>query len=487
MKFSITKRPLQSHSSEVSMLARVIDTFCIGILFYLWPEFLHFESSDWIIVVLISMLIFLISSQSVGLYRSWRSEGFIRQVAPVFSAVGLTGVGLLLLNYLFKLTEVYSRDVFFLWLFSAPVLILIWRGLFSLLLIFLRKQGLNVRRVAILGATAQGAELASIMLSDPTLGLRLIGIFDDRRKQGNQVPPWHPEISLKNSSEMRIQNNLPVHLSGNFSDLLVLACNGDIDTIYITLPMRAEERTLFFLSKLSDTTASVYVVPDFFIFDLLHARIGHLGRLTTLSVFETPFIGLNGFIKRFEDIVASLIILFFISFPMLIIALVIKLTSPGPVIFKQYRHGLDGRSIQVWKFRSMTVMDNGNDVKQAKKGDTRITKVGFFLRRTSLDELPQFLNVLGGSMSIVGPRPHAVSHNEQYRKLVPGYMLRHKIKPGITGWAQVNGWRGETDTLDKMEQRIKYDLDYIRNWSLLLDIKIIIITLFKGFVHKNAY
>ncbi|HDY9139587.1 TPA: exopolysaccharide biosynthesis polyprenyl glycosylphosphotransferase [Klebsiella pneumoniae] len=191
--------------------------------------------------------------------------------------------------------------------------------------------------------------------------------------------------------------------------------------------------------------------------------------------------------KRVEDVFFSIIILFLISPVLAVIALLIKLTSPGPILFKQIRYGMDGKAIKVWKFRSMKVMENDDRVIQATKNDTRVTKVGGFLRKTSLDELPQFINVLFGSMSIVGPRPHAVAHNEQYRKLIQGYMLRHKVKPGITGLAQVNGWRGETDTLDKMEKRIEYDLEYIRTWNIVLDIKIIFLTVFKGFIGKTAY
>jgi len=165
----------------------------------------------------------------------------------------------------------------------------------------------------------------------------------------------------------------------------------------------------------------------------------------------------------------------------------VKLTSKGPVFFRQRRYGLNGEVIHVLKFRSMKVMEDGAEVKQATKDDDRITPFGAFLRRTSLDELPQFLHVITGHMSIVGPRPHAVAHNEAYRKRIQGYMLRHKVKPGITGWAQVNGWRGETDTLEKMEKRIEHDLEYIRNWALLWDVKIIFLTVFGSKVRKNAY
>ncbi len=208
---------------------------------------------------------------------------------------------------------------------------------------------------------------------------------------------------------------------------------------------------------------------------------------TRLAFLIPPFNGLLNWVKRFEDLVLSSLILLLISPVLLAVAIGVKLSSPGPIIFKQNRYGLDGKPIQVWKFRSMRVMDNGSHVQQATKGDPRVTRFGAFIRRTSLDELPQFFNVLQGSMSIVGPRPHAVAHNEQYRTIVNRYMLRHKVKPGITGWAQINGWRGETDTLDKMEKRVQFDLDYIHRWSLWFDLKIVFLTIFKGFVGKNAY
>jgi len=191
-------------------------------------------------------------------------------------------------------------------------------------------------------------------------------------------------------------------------------------------------------------------------------------------------------LKRFQDILLTTIILVIILLPMIAIAIAIKVTSGGPVLFKQRRYGIDGQEINVWKFRTMRVMENDGEIKQAKKNDPRVTKLGLFLRQTSLDELPQFFNVLQGSMSIVGPRPHAVSHNEQYRQLIKGYMHRHAVKPGITGWAQINGWRGETDTLGKMEKRIEYDLWYIRHWSLWLDLRIILLTIIRGFYNDKA-
>ncbi len=244
-------------------------------------------------------------------------------------------------------------------------------------------------------------------------------------------------------------------------------------------------RTL--VQQLGDTTASVYVVADFFAYDLLRAEWTSMGDIPLVSVVETPFYGVDGLLKRLEDLVLGLGILVLITLPMMAIAIAIKLTSEGPVLFHQRRYGLNGHPIDVLKFRTMTVCEDGAKVEQAKKDDPRITPLGAVLRHTSLDELPQFLNVLTGSMSIVGPRPHAVAHNELYRHLVPSYMRRHKVKPGITGWAQVNGWRGETDTVEKMEQRVAHDLDYIQRWSLSWDVKIIFLTVFGSAVRKNAY
>lgn len=241
------------------------------------------------------------------------------------------------------------------------------------------------------------------------------------------------------------------------------------------------------MRELTDTTCSVLLIPDVFTFNILNARTEEVNGVPVVPLFDTPLNGINRILKRLEDIVLASMILLLISPVLLCISIAVKATSPGPVIFRQTRYGMDGKPIKVWKFRSMKVMENDAVVVQATKGDKRITPVGNFLRRTSLDELPQFINVLLGGMSIVGPRPHAVAHNEQYRSLIEGYMLRHKVKPGITGWAQINGWRGETDTLEKMEKRVEFDLEYIREWSLWFDIKIVFLTIFKGFVNKAAY
>jgi len=220
---------------------------------------------------------------------------------------------------------------------------------------------------------------------------------------------------------------------------------------------------------------------------LLHSRWTDIGGLPAVSVFENPLYGVDGLVKRAFDVFVAAFLLVFLAVPLLIVAIAIKVTSRGPVFFRQRRYGLDGREILVWKFRTMTVCEDGHQVTQASKQDARVTKLGAIFRRTSIDELPQLFNVLEGSMSLVGPRPHAAAHNEQYRKMIEGYMLRHKVKPGITGLAQVRGWRGETDTLEKMQRRVECDHEYIRQWSLWLDLTILFRTIFVVFARKNAY
>ena len=274
---------------------------------------------------------------------------------------------------------------------------------------------------------------------------------------------------------------------GTVEELLASARSSEVAMIFITFPMRTEDRIKSVLDRLGDTTASVYIVPDFFVFELLHSQWTNISGLPAMSVFENPFYGIDGFLKRFVDVVLATRILIVFSLPMLVIGALIKWSSPGSVFFRQKRYGLDGREIMVWKFRSMTVCEDGDKFTQATRNDQRTTKVGAILRSTSLDELPQLLNVLDGSMWLVGPRPHASLQNEEFRKLIQGYMLRHKVKPGITGLAQVNGWRGETDTLETMERRIECDHRYIREWSLLMDLKILIHTVFIVLSRQNAY
>jgi putative colanic acid biosysnthesis UDP-glucose lipid carrier transferase len=320
----------------------------------------------------------------------------------------------------------------------------------------------------IVGVNDQGVSLARQITGSAYSGIELLGFFDDRgenRRAAGGVGP----------------------LIGKIDDLPDYVRKHRVQSIYLSLPMASRPRILQILDGLKDTTASIYFVPDMFITDLIQGRSDSVCGVTVISVCDTPFRGFNRLLKRCSDVVLSVLILLTIFPVMLVIALLVKLESPGPAIFRQRRYGLDGDEIVVYKFRSMAVTEDGNFIQQARKNDLRLTRLGAFLRKTSLDELPQFLNVLQGRMSIVGPRPHAVAHNELYRKVIKGYMVRHKVRPGITGWAQVNGQRGETDTLEKMQARIDFDLDYLRNWSLQLDFFIIFKTIRLIFNDRSAH
>jgi len=324
------------------------------------------------------------------------------------------------------------------------------------------------RSAVIVGAGPLGAKVAKALAAGPHGGVELLGFFDDRQDER-----LHPDATQ--------------HLLGMLSELSDYVRKHNVREVYITLPLGSQPRIVQLLEQIQGTTASLFFVPDVFGISIIQGRLQDVNGVPVVGICETPFTGINELVKRASDVVLASLILVLISPILLAIAVGVKLSSPGPVIFKQRRNGLDGEEIIVYKFRSMRSMDNGPVVRQATKDDPRITPFGAFIRRTSLDELPQFVNVLQGRMSIVGPRPHAVAHNEEYRKLIKAYMVRHKVKPGITGWAQVNGLRGETDTIDKMKARVEYDLEYLRNWSLGLDLQIIVRTAKLMLFDRNAY
>jgi putative colanic acid biosynthesis UDP-glucose lipid carrier transferase len=378
-------------------------------------------------------------------------------------------VGLLLLiGWATQTLGSFDKRVLIGWAIATPALLFIARLLMPVVLPRLMAVE-GVQRVAVIAGEGDlGRKLAQRIRSAPFSGIRLAGFFDDR-------------------STERLGGAEAHEVLGSLGALADYVKTHRVDLIYLTLPMASQPRILRLLEELRDTTASIYFTPDIFLFDLIQARVDTIGGMPVLAVCETPFYGLNGLIKRVSDVVLASAILALILPVMLAIAIGIKLTSPGPVLFTQRRYGLDGREIIIYKFRTMTVLEDGNVIPQARRDDMRITRFGAFLRKYSLDELPQFVNVLQGRMSVVGPRPHAVAHNEMYRKLITGYMIRHKVKPGITGWAQINGLRGETDTLDKMRARIEYDLSYLRNWSLQLDLQIVLKTIVVVLKSQNAY
>lgn len=385
----------------------------------------------------------------------------------LLSWLGVLAV-LALLGYATGALNGFDREMLMAWAISTPIAL--W---FCTLMgtAWLRHQASlpSARRPAVVvGANAMGLRVADMLRSRKVVGHDLLGFFDDRAADRVNLPEG-------------------AMLQGRLEALPRFIDEHGVKDVFITLPLTSQPRILNLMAALQNTTASLHFVPDVFGVNIIQGRLEDMGGVPVVGLIVTPFTGVNGLIKRLSDIVLSAFILVLITPILLVLAVGVKLSSPGPVIFKQRRTGLDGEIIEVYKFRSMTTQDNGPVVQQATRGDSRITPFGAFIRKTSLDELPQFVNVLQGRMSIVGPRPHAVAHNEQYRKIVNAYMARHKVKPGITGWAQVNGLRGETDTVDKMARRVEYDLEYLRNWSLGLDLVIIVRTIRLMFFDRGAY
>jgi putative colanic acid biosynthesis UDP-glucose lipid carrier transferase len=466
----LPSRRIHQQFSGLGSLYRLVDGASVagGLAAAVW--FAAGIPADYLLLGAAGLLVHYLLAEFAGMYRSWRGVSTSRETVAAFCTWILSFAVLAGLGFASGHLTQISRAILGGWLTSTALLLVASRGLLRACQKSFWLRGLNTNGCAIVGVTELGIQLAHNISQMPELGLRLAGYYDDRP----------PERAAKLPSGLRQR-------IGNIDDLVSDARAGFIDRIYITFPMRAEERIRGVLSKLADTTASVYIVPDFFVFQMLHSRWTDIGGLPAVSVFENPLYGVDGLVKRLFDLAVAGLLLVFLAIPLLLVALAIKLTSRGPVFFRQRRYGLDGKEIRVWKFRTMTVCEDGDRVAQATQNDSRVTRLGAILRRTSIDELPQILNVLAGSMSLVGPRPHATAHNEQYRQMIEGYMLRHKIKPGITGLAQVRGWRGETDTLEKMQRRVECDHEYIREWSLWLDVTILFRTAYVVLGGRNAY
>ena len=462
---------IRPHEAKLDFLVRLADAVLIAVAMYLvCLVFSEGWQNRYTAAVAIAVVAFYLLGQLNDLYRSSRAEPLRSWIGRVWSAwLGVITM-LLMIAFATKTSADQSRIVTLTWFVLAPLLLTVFRVLERLVLHEVRVRGHNSRRAAVAGVSELGVRIAHTIVTSPWMGIRFAGFYEDR--SGERVPPIDSSFG---------------GIAGNFNDLVECARRGEIDLVYFALPLKAEPRINGLIRRLSDTTASIFMGFDFGGFNLLSARWGSVGEVPVIGVVETPFYGIEGWVKRAEDFVLGSLTLVLASIPMAIIAVAVKLTSPGPVFFRQHRYGLNGEPINVLKFRTMTVWEDGDSIRQVRENDTRVTPLGAFLRRTSLDELPQFFNVITGKMSIVGPRPHAIAHNEQYRSLIEGYMLRYKVKPGITGWAQVNGLRGETDTLEKMKRRLEYDLAYIRNFSLGLDLKIIVMTLFAANARKNAY
>ena len=395
-------------------------------------------------------------------------ENLVAAAVDIASSwVMLIGI-LALCGYATRSLHYFEDDVLLYWVVATPILqwLAVWIG--KLVVQNLSARPDSRRRAVVVGAGLLGVKVARALTDSEDYGVDFVGYFDDRIDE-------------------RLHADATTQRLGGLKDVARYCTEHGVREVYITLPLGSQPRIVELLEQVQGTTASLFFVPDVFGISIIQGRLQDMNGVPVVGICETPFTGTNELVKRISDIVLASLILLLITPVLIGIAIGVKLSSPGPVIFSQRRNGLDGGEIVVYKFRSMTTQDNGSVVPQAIKGDARVTPFGAFIRRTSMDELPQFVNVLQGRMSIVGPRPHAVAHNEQYRQLIKAYMVRHKVKPGITGWAQVNGHRGETDTIEKMQARVEYDLEYLRNWSLGLDLQIIVRTIRLLFFDRHAY
>jgi putative colanic acid biosysnthesis UDP-glucose lipid carrier transferase len=372
------------------------------------------------------------------------------------------------IGYATKTSTEFPRRVVLSWAVITPIPLIFVSIIYNEIVRRFMFDPRNLRSAVFAGYNEVSLALTDRIRRDPGLGIQVTGFFDDRSGERLGLPAGSA-------------------LLGGLSDLAAHVNAVNIDLIFIALPMRQVQRVVDLLDDLRDTTASIYFVPDIFVMDLIQSRTTDISGVPIVAMCETPFQGTSGLVKRAMDVVISSAVLLVLSPILLLIALLIKVSSAGPIIFRQRRYGLDGQIIDVYKFRTMTVAEDGPQVKQVTRDDPRVTPVGRFLRRYSIDELPQLFNVVAGSMSLVGPRPHAVAHNEEYRRLIKGYMVRHKVLPGITGLAQVNGCRGETSRLEEMKARIEYDLDYLRQWTPSLDLKILFRTAILVLRDRKAY
>jgi putative colanic acid biosynthesis UDP-glucose lipid carrier transferase len=462
---------IRPHEKTIKLAYKLIDIFSISLgmmLMLAWYPSANSQST--FVTCLLACGAFTIAAEVYGLYQSWQIASVLSQIRSMLVVLLTTLLFLICVGSYSRSTTELGASSLAVWFATVPLWAITGRCLLRGLFGWFLARGIHARQYAIVGANELGLHLAQSITASPDLGLRFAGFYDDR--------PESRTLELPAPYAVRL---------GDVEELIDDAKRLQIETVFVCLPMRAELRIRQLIQALADAAISVYVVPDVFVFQLLHSRWSDVHGIPVVSVYENPLYGVDGFLKRAFDVSLGTLALILAAIPMSIIAALIKINSRGPVFFRQRRYGLDGREFCVWKFRSMTVCEDGEQIKQATKNDRRVTWIGGILRSTSLDELPQLFNVLGGSMSLVGPRPHATAHNELYRTQIQGYMLRHKIKPGITGLAQINGCRGETETLDKMEQRVLFDHQYIREWSIWLDLRIMLQTFKIVFSRQNAY
>jgi Undecaprenyl-phosphate glucose phosphotransferase len=414
-----------------------------------------------------TVLVALVVFPAAGLYRSWRGENLLQEIVRLWVAWAGVMVILLAMAWALKTTDAYSRIAAGAWFVATGAVLTLDRVLLRWTLGHIRMRGVDSRRVLLIGSTQAGQRIVAAARSSAWMGLDVLGY----------ISTPYDQVDIAGVPEL-----------GGLSELAAKIAEYTPDQIWIALPMRAEETIQKVLQLTLDTPTTVRLVPDFFGYELINHHTVAVAGVPVITLRSSRVEGHAGVMKAIEDRFIALLLLVLLSPVMLLIALGVKISSNGPVFFRQKRHGLGGKEFEVVKFRSMYVhQEHGGQITQARRHDARVTRFGSLLRSSSLDELPQLLNVLQGDMSIVGPRPHAVEHNRQFSDKLRGYMQRHGMKPGLTGLAQVRGFRGETDSLEKMALRVECDISYIREWSLWLDIKIIARTPLILLKRTNAY
>lgn len=463
-----------TNSSRLELSMRLLDVLVLEIagglagLIHFPIPFAETPPIHQVLLHLCSVLAFLLFPQ-LELYGSWRGRSMPDMFLRTAAAWGVVLLIGLFFSFLIHHVGNVSRLWMFYWYaFGVSFLMLLRLGVYYTLR-YLRAKGLNNKRVLIVGYGSTGQEMHRRALQQDWTGYDVKAVYADAVDADK----------VTDSSIVRLNSFQEIH------DYVVA---NHIHEIWVTLPLMASSRLQELQYLLRNTFVDVRWVPDILGLQMLSNKMGNFLGLPVVDLNQPISSGLNGIVKDIFDRVFAFVALILLLPLFVVLAILIKRSSPGPIFFKQPRLGLNGRTFNVYKFRTMKVhQENPDTVTQARKGDPRVTPIGSFLRRTSLDELPQFINVLLGDMSVVGPRPHALQHNELYKDLLEMYMLRHRVKPGITGWAQIHGHRGETDTVDKMAARVEFDLHYIQNWSLWMDVRIIIWTAFKGWTGKNAY
>ncbi|WP_287373944.1 undecaprenyl-phosphate glucose phosphotransferase [Prosthecochloris sp.] len=439
-----------------SLLPIVTLSALVGLFSVTWHD-------RYMLLGFIGGFLFVTINQLIGTYDGWRGRSVTTSIKMVLKAWLGTWILFIILAFMFKRSADYSRVVAFSWAIVTFFVLIGYRGLFRLLLLYVNV--LNVKKIVIVGAGALGQYLVDIVKKNPCLGYQIMGFYDD-----------------KLNAQQKTFLGLPV--LGDNNQACVDAQLQKFDELYFCFPLGGEEEIKALLNKLTYSTVIVKFIPDLFTFELMHAKWINLKGIPVISVYDTPLSSDTArILKRLVDISISMLILLLIWPIMLLLAIGVKLSSPGPIFYRQKRVGWNGKGFSILKFRSMPEDVEKVGVQWGNSKNKPKTRFGEFIRSTSLDELPQFINVLRGDMSIVGPRPERDIFIKKISEEIPRYMQRHMVKAGITGWAQVNGWRGDTS----LEKRIEYDLHYINNWSLWLDLKIIFLTTFRGWKNKNAY